>query len=212
MAQLGPEAAHIFRITHINNVPWILDNGLHCQNSNVRDPCFVPIGMEDLIRKRRTRVVPAGPGGVLADYVPFYFTPWSIMLYNIKTGYNDVIRRPNNQIAIIVSSLHRLEALGTPFVFTNGHAYLQETDYFDQLCHLDQIDWQLLRNRDFRKDPEDPGKLGRYQAEALAHRHVPVNALIGVACYNEAARVDLQGEVDRRGLELGIRALPNWYF
>ena len=168
MPTLGPEAARIFRITHVNNVPWILDNGLHCQSSKVADPNFVPIGMANLIQRRATRPVAIGPCGVLGDYVPFYFTPSSIMLMNIKTGHNDVIRRANNEIAILVSSLHRLQELRTRFVFTNGHAYLKETDYFEDLADLEKIDWDLLRRRDFRKDPEDPGKLGRYQAEALS--------------------------------------------
>ena len=45
MAKLGPEHAHIFRITHIDNVPWILKHGLHCQSSGTKDPNFVPIGL-----------------------------------------------------------------------------------------------------------------------------------------------------------------------
>jgi ssDNA thymidine ADP-ribosyltransferase, DarT len=124
MATLGPEANRIFRITHVDNVPWILEHGLHCESSMVRDPNFVPIGMANLIQKRQTRPVAIGPGGLLSDYVPFYFTPSSIMLLNVKTGYNDVIKRPNDEIVILVSSLERLTEHGTRFVFTNGHAYL----------------------------------------------------------------------------------------
>jgi len=102
---LGPESAYIFRITHVDNVAWILRNGLHCSTSNALDPNFVPIGMTDLIGRRRHRQVPIAPYGTLGDYVPFYFTPWSPMLLNIKTGRNGVIQRPNREIAIFVSSL-----------------------------------------------------------------------------------------------------------
>jgi hypothetical protein len=41
---LNPDKALIFRITHLDNVPWILDNGLHCRSSEVLDPDFVNIG------------------------------------------------------------------------------------------------------------------------------------------------------------------------
>ena len=34
---LTAEKALIFRITHINNVPWILRHGLHCKNSDVQE-------------------------------------------------------------------------------------------------------------------------------------------------------------------------------
>jgi hypothetical protein len=212
MATLGPEAARIFRITHIRNVPWILQHGLHCQSSDVADPAFEPIGMRELIEKRTSRIVPIPPGGRLSDYVPFYFTPASIMLFNIKTGYNAVIKRKNAEIAIIVSSLHTLREHRVPFVFTNGHAYMAESDYFDDLEDLKKIDWDLLRRRDFKSDPEDPGKLGRYQAEALAHRHVPVEALLGIVCYESGAKETLQEHVRRLELTIEVRAIPGWYF
>lgn len=168
--------------------------------------------MPELIEKRTTRAVPIRPGGSLGDYVPFYFTPWSVMMYNIKTGFNNVIKRPNAEIAILVSSLHHLRKLNTPFIFTNGHAYMAESDYFTDLSDLDKIDWELLRRRDFSRDPEDPGKVGRYQAEALVHRRVPVDALLGIGCYDRTVKVTLEAAAKRRDLSMSIRALPDWYF
>ena len=44
MTNLTPENSYIFRITHRDNVRWILNNGLHCRNSNVQDPNFIQIG------------------------------------------------------------------------------------------------------------------------------------------------------------------------
>src|SRR5271154_6622175 len=99
MKILTPEKAFIFRITHIANVPWILRNGLHCANSDVSDPNYVQIGNADLIAKRTQRRVPLPPGGSFSDYVPFYFTPASPMLLNIKTGFNGVTIRPMQDIA-----------------------------------------------------------------------------------------------------------------
>ena len=66
MPKLSPEAAHIFRITHVRNVPWIFRHGVHCKNSELTDPNFVPIGMPELIQKRAIHPVPITPGGPLA--------------------------------------------------------------------------------------------------------------------------------------------------
>ena len=85
--ELTLEKALIFRIVHRDNIPWILDNGLHCNNSKVRDPNFVEIGNKELISKRAKHPIVSQPGGMLSDYIPFYFTPFSPMLYNIKTGW-----------------------------------------------------------------------------------------------------------------------------
>lgn len=86
---LNAKNPQMFRITHITNVPWILQNGLHCRSSGAVDPNFVRIGNASLIDKRQHFPVPIAPGGALSDYVPFYFTPRSIMLYNIVTGHKD---------------------------------------------------------------------------------------------------------------------------
>lgn len=93
---LNPQKALIFRIVHIENVPWILDYGMHCRNSNTFDQKYISIGSEELIVKRSHREVPESPGGTLTDYIPFYFTPYSIMLYNIKTGFGGINKIPND--------------------------------------------------------------------------------------------------------------------
>ena len=210
-ANLNPQKALIFRIVHCDNLPWILDNGLHAKNGRL-DPNYRNIGNPDLIDKRSRRVVPIPPGGTLNDYVPFYFTPFSIMLFNIKTGYGGIRQVPNQEIAILVSSLHRVSELGIRFVFTNQHAYPAAAEYFSDPADLDRIDWPLLQSRNFKHDPDDPGKKERYQAEALIWRYMPLDALLGVCCYNEAVKVQVQAEIERRGLEIKTLVQPGWYF
>lgn len=213
MKDLNPERARIFRIVHIANVPWILDHGgLHCQNSADRDPNYVNIGNDSLIEKRTRRNVPIPPYGPLSDYVPFYFTPFSIMLYNIKTGYGGITRRDNKDIVMFVSSVHRLRELSVPFVFTNQHAYAVDTEFYNDLQHLDEIDWPLLQHRDFKTADNDPGKQLRYQAEVLVHQSVPLNAVLGIACVNDAVRSDLESLLEQRSIELSVRVTPKWYF
>src|SRR5262249_40870245 len=98
---LNPKKALIFRITHRDNIPWILDNGLHCKSSKMTDPHYVEIGNPELISRRSHRAVPTPPDGMLSDYVPFYFTPFSPMLLNIKTGYGGIPKRRNDEIVIL---------------------------------------------------------------------------------------------------------------
>jgi len=212
MPPLSPQEGYIFRITHVDNVPWILDHGLHCRNSELTNPNFVPIGMQDLIDKRSSHRVPIAPHGTLADFVPSYFTPYSMMLYNIKTGHNGVHRRRNEEIVIFVSTLPAVANAGVRFVFTDGHAYMADTMYYDNLDDLHKLDWKILKARDFRRDPDDLGKTRRYQAEALVHRHVPTAVLKGVACYDRGSADRVSAEIRTRGLSMSAKALPNWFF
>lgn len=211
MKNLNPEKALIFRITHIANVPWILANGLHCPNSGHSDPAYIQIGNADLIKKRTRRTVHIPPGGTLNNYIPFYFTPFSPMLLNIKTGYNGVTQRPMEEIAIIVSSLREVHKRGLDFLFTDRHAYLEAATYYDDLDQLDCIDWAILQARDFKRDPEEPGKFERYQAEALIYNYLPIAAVQGIVCYGKPQQEQIQRECDNLGLETAVLCNPKWY-
>ncbi|WP_425612449.1 DarT ssDNA thymidine ADP-ribosyltransferase family protein [Xanthomonas nasturtii] len=68
---LNPKKALIWRIVHRDNLPWILENGLHCGNGAVQSADWVNIGNQELIDKRANHPVPIVPGGFLSDYAPF---------------------------------------------------------------------------------------------------------------------------------------------
>lgn len=94
---LNPDKALIWRIIHRDNLPWVLDHGLHCGNSAVKAPGWVSIG-------------------------------------------------------------------------------------------------------------------NRYQAEALIHRHVPITGLLGIVCYTEALKQDIEQEILARHLSLPVHVRTGWYF
>lgn len=209
---LTPDKALIFRITHRDNLPWILANGLYCQNSHVSDPNFVSIGNPELIDLRKHRVVPTHPGGTLADYIPFYFTPCTPMLLNIKTGYGGIRQRPSEEIVVLVSSLSELKRRGVTYLFTDRHAKLETAMFFDDdSCLAEAVDFDLLQRSDLRRDPERPDKVERYQAEALAYRHVPVVAILGVGCYTSAIGSQIEATCSDLGVNTRVVHRPEWY-
>lgn len=212
-AELNPEKALIFRIVHLSNVPWILDNGLYCGNNVVhRNPEWVSIGNADLTARRAQHLIPEPNAGFLNDYVPFYFTPFSPMLLNIKSGRNGVPQRPNSEIVILVSSLRRIAQMQLRYWFTDAHAYVAYANFFNDLEDLHHIDWGILQRRDFARDLNDLNKMERYQAEALVHTHVPVTALLGIVCYTEEVRRQVQLAVEQRQLQLKVLSKTGWYF
>jgi len=205
---LNPEKALIFRIVHRNNLDGVLANGCLCRNAAVAHK-YVEIGNQELIQRRTGRLIPCGPGGTLSDYVPFYFTPYSPMLYNIMTGYNGVPKKPVSEILILVSSLHKLKGVGISFVFSDRHAYLKTALFSDDLANLSWIIWPVLQERNFRKDDVD--RFEKYQAEALVHWHVPLDALMGVVCYDQTVKSSVQADVAAKGLDLKVVAQREWY-
>ncbi len=207
---LNPDRALIFRITHRENVRWLLRHGLHCRHANVQDPNYVNIGNFDLIGKRDQHPVKHAMGGTLGDYVPFYFTPFLPMLYNIKTG-RGVPMRPMEEIVILATSLHELRKRQIPFIFTDRHAYLATVQISSDLARLDWIDWQMLRDRNFARDTEHPERFDQYQAEALVYSYLPSDALLGVVCYTKDEEARVAGHAKDCGLNLKVACRPDWY-
>jgi hypothetical protein len=134
------------------------------------------------------------------------------MMYNIYTGRGGVQARRNEEIVILVSSLHKVAAEGHPFVFSDRHAYVATAQFFSGLTKLDLIDWRLLQNRNFQRSADDPDKIERYQAEALIAQHVPVSSLIGAVCYTDVLKLELEKQVAARGLGLDVHKMTEWYF
>lgn len=209
---LNPERALIFRIIHRANLPWVLQHGLHCGNSATRSGQWLSIGNQELIGKRAHWPVTTEPGGVLNDYVPFYFTPFSVMMHNVNTGWNGVPRHAKPDILILVAGLRRLVELGLKVLFTDSHANNPLVNYYRDPVQLDRIDWPILQARDFKRDPEDPAKFARYQAEALIHRHCPLQGLSGVVCYNDGVKIQVEQAVATAQVPLQVAARPSWYF
>lgn len=148
---------------------------------------------------------------MLNDYVPFYFTPFSPMMANISSGRNGVVRRPSEEIVILVSSLHRIHRLGLSYVFTDSHAYYNWANFYTDLVDLDKVDWGLIQMRDFKRDPNDPAKFERYQSEALVYKHCPVEALMGIVCYTESVKSLIEQWLVQHNISLPVHARSGWY-
>ncbi len=71
-----------YRISHVHNLPHILQAGLCTKRHPHANPHFISIGNPSIINTRDTTPVKITGYGNIGDYVPFYFTPRSIMLYN----------------------------------------------------------------------------------------------------------------------------------
>lgn len=98
-------------------------------------------------------------------------------------------------------------------MFTDRHAYLQTARFFGDDDELEAaVDYPLLWSKNFRRDPDHPGKFDRYQAEALAHRHVPVGALLGIGCYTSGIKAELEATCSDLGVDVKIVHRAEWYF
>lgn len=96
------DSIYIYHITHIDNLDSIIaSGGLFAQESLASVLRPIPIGMADVKRRRATRPVECYRGTFVADYVPFYFCPRSVMLYILYKGNHAGIDYRGGQEPII---------------------------------------------------------------------------------------------------------------
>lgn len=89
---LNLDEIYLYRMTHIENIPHILQYGITHSNSPNANPAFVPIGDGSLIRTRSGFLLDCGRR--LGEYIPFYFGVRMPMLYVIQKGFNFVTHTP----------------------------------------------------------------------------------------------------------------------
>lgn len=186
-----------YRICHIRNLAHILAHGLCTKHHPDASAGFIGIGNPDIIDTRDDTAVKIAGYGNIGEYVPFYFTPKSMMLFNIITGWRAplVPKRPKEDIIVIrclITELAKLER----FFFSDGQANVTGTsNHYNDIKYLDQIDWDIIQQSDFKREARDTDKPRRYQAEFLVHHHVPVGSIESIHVYNQPAMNYVKAEL-----------------
>ena len=205
---------YCYRICHIDNLAHILKFGLCTQHHVNANPTYKSIGNPDIIGDRDKKLVKIPGYGVIGDYIPFYFTPKSIMLLNIITGYRKplVPQLPKEDIIIFCCLIEDLGKDGRRFFFTNGQASTTSTTkHYNDLKYISEIDWISIHSSNFDKQ-DDPDRPRRYQAEILVHHHLPVNSLSSIIVYNENAASLVRDALVQAGIVLNVYIVPKAYF
>ena len=125
-------------MTHVDNIPHILEFGITHRNSENANPNYVSIGDSSLIDNRFSTVrnITNGLDEVIetitiGDFIPFYFGFRTPMLYVIQKGGNLVPRKiAPDSIIYCVTSLQKMLDSSVGFYFTDGHATNNFTKFY----------------------------------------------------------------------------------
>ena len=207
-------------MTHLQNIPHILQYGITHRSSTNANPDFVPIGDASLISTRASKTVyidngihlNAGAEIELGDYIPFYFWVKMPMLLVIQNGGNFVPypTSPEN-IIYLVCSVIDISQSGNIYYFSDGHATDRLSSFFDQtkLNDLPKIvDFDAVKSS-YWGGHENLNVKRKKQAEFLVKYDISPELIIGFGCYNEQAKNKL--------LNFGIandkiKIIPQGYF
>ncbi len=211
MKAMSDSKTYIYRMTHYSNIEFILREGLHCCNCKPQDPEYTSIGYKTLITNRGKSVVSIDPGGVLNDYIPFYFHYKMPMLYNIWKKEVADYNGSQDEIIYLVSTVEQIVALDLPFVFTDRHAYVAYLNYYNQYAQLTNLNWNIIKDHNWHQTYSEQRKELK-QAEFLVHRHLPVTGLLGIIAHNQEIANFVREALVSVNSEVKLIVKPGYYY
>lgn len=205
-----PSRTRLLHFTHVSHLGTVAARGLLC-DTGAGEVIATEVGNRGIKDQRRRRPVEVGAGGVVADYVPFYFAPRSPMLSAIHHGRVPEYTEGQDPIVYLVTSVERLIELGLAPVFTDRNPALAVAEMSTDLSSLDDL-WELMEATWWNNTPEDPERRERRMAECLVHQRVPWEAFAGVVTRTEARRTEAEGLLASVGVSTTVESRAEWYF
>jgi hypothetical protein len=188
---------------------------LHAPNHVPADSLPYRACLDVEVQSARLKVqIPCGPGGVIHDYVPFYFGYLSPMMFKLKTGQVADYDEGQEPLIYLVSTAQAVGTAGVDFVFSDGHGLARFTDWFDDLKQLDAVDWGMVNQRYWSDNLTDMDRQRRKQAEFLIHKSCPWDLIDNIVVIDHAMekRVQVIQDGFPRALRKPIRVERNWYY
>mgnify|MGYP003873690449 CR=1 FL=1 len=201
---------YIYRITHIDNVPHILQYGITHNNSQNRNSAFTPIGDKSIINKRGQTML--FNGKMLGQYIPFYFGSHSPMLYVIQKGYNGVQMQRSHNIIYLVTSVQQIIDMQIPFVYSDGHATNSLTSFFNlaNIANIENdLDFGAIKAKHWQNHPNDLDLKRRKESEFLIEFDLPFDCIQGILVDGEYAKRQLINLGVNRNM---IHLKPEYYY
>jgi hypothetical protein len=215
------EDVNLYRITHIDNIPHVLQYGVTHRNSPNANPNFIAIGDVSLINSRDQIKVRVDNGNflnleapqiTLGDYIPFYFGVRMPMLYVIQNGGNFVMHpTPPDNIVYLACPILKIISNQRIYYFSDGHGTDNYTTFYNHAKIYDLpdiIDWNAVK-ADYWSGQENLNVKRKKQAEFLASADISPSFITKYGCYNDAAKQKL---ISYGISEEQIKIIPQAYY
>lgn len=209
-----PIPTPVMHFTRVEHLPSIIANGLESDTrAQASGSLKIEIGDLGVKRRRRKRSMPLWPGGVIADYVPFYFGDRSPMMLQIHTDRVLTYQEGCDRIIYLVTTLERLDQLGLTVRLSDRNAAKAVTAFIDLSGDIDgHIDWPLMKQRMWKNTVEEPDRQERRMAECLVHQVVPWSALHEVVAKNDSTADEARTALAAAALSVKVAVRPTWYY
>ena len=212
----APVPTPILRFIHVDNLHICLRRrGLHAPKHTPDDGLvYRTIHNVDIQQHRRVRRIPCGPGGVVHNYVPFYFGYLSPMMLQLHTGQVEGYTDGQEPLVYLVATAQDVRDTGAGFAFSDGHGVAAFTQWFDDRDRLDTVDWNMVYQRYWADNLDDMDRQRRKQAEFLVHQFCEWELIREIAVIDTGVKRQVEGILSQFAPELHrpVRVRGEWYY
>lgn len=212
-----PERPKIYHITHIRNLPQIIQQGVVWSDAKRIElglDCEI-VGMSEIKRRRlEDLTVKCHPDTMVGEYVPFYWCPRSIMLFLLhRANHPDLSYRGGQEPIVHLEADLRAtvtwaQGNGSRWAFSDCNAGAVYADFFARLADLDKINWTAVDARDWRGQALREGK----QAEFLLYESFPWHLVERIGVQNDKIKMEADGVLQRALHQPPVSVERTWYY
>lgn len=186
---------YIFHFTDLRNLDSIIKNALLSTNEkNKLGIKHHNIANQTIQARRDEMNVTVGPGGMVHDYVPFYFSSINPMLLSLLNHKNC----DQNQIIYLCVKIERLGK--NDAVFTNASANTNMPPvFYDDTSYLDELDWDLILSWKWKMDTDEAKH--KKMAEALIHNKIEISEIDAIVVYNDEVKKEVKKIFKQNGMK-----------
>jgi len=222
---LSLESIRLFHITSITNLDNICKRGSLLSKNLIGNHGinYQNVAHSGAQGSRSKKKVNDPPGGVIHDFVPFYFAPRSPMLCAIDRGKVDGCDLTQEDIIYFETTVSKV-INGNEYVFYDCNATLNYSTCYSEVKDLDTIiDWNLLTEpprldgycKYFHNIYEDIRRCDRSakrHAEFLLKNEVKLSCINRIGVIDENKKNQVNGILRSNGLQLQVDIMRDWYF
>lgn len=216
---MTPVPAHpkIYHITHVRNLPAIVEAGVlwsDAKRVELSLACDV-VGMSH-IKSRRLHDLEVGchAGTKVGDYTPFYFCPRSIMLYILHRGNHPDLNYTEGQQPIVhlqadlKSVVEWADSIGRRWAFSDRNAGAFYAAFYKHLDDLHQLEWPAIEAQQWSEPRIKEAK----QAEFLVADSLPWGLIERVGVHNDGIQSQVLEAIAEADHQPDVIVRNDWYY
>lgn len=175
----------LYHMTHINNVPSILEKGLYSRMQAEKIGIdFFSVGDKSIIENRKSYKVSLANRRI-HNYALLYFAKRTAMQWVITKKQFGRKMDQDDLIFVAFDALKIFQIDGVEF--SDGNIASSATELYNSAEYLDRLDWQSIRPKS-KYDADKRMKM----AEVIVRNFIPAEYISRIVLYNDGARNRLE--------------------